>query len=330
MTPLIIQPPLLTIGIPTYNRPDKLAIILQNLQRASVFEYSWVQVLIQDNSDPDCLALNQRTCELYECTHQANEENLGFAGNLIRIVQNAKGSFLWFLSDDDELHIENISVLLQDLPRRKSNDLVILPFTCDGGSEVANDEQSWKGAATLPDLFAESMPFILFSSFISPVGLSSGSKESFVNALMAFKGNDYLQALIPVMLQEICKTPLSIAYFPLPIINYCHVRVYRFALSSLHSSLAGLNSLLEDKGYFCTDLRATRAKLLLRAHLLMALQHKSGLKVIKACDDEMNAFAFQGLLSLDLKNILLAVAILLCPPQLSKVLLSSRGHTNVV
>lgn len=94
---------MLTIGIPTYNRPVKLKRLL--LRLISIPGFSKIQLIISDNSD------NNKTKQLVgkfvvdymNIQYYKNNVNLGFDRNMVNIYNMTNTKYLWFLSDDDDV-----------------------------------------------------------------------------------------------------------------------------------------------------------------------------------------------------------------------------------
>jgi abequosyltransferase len=100
------MPPLITVAVPAYNRPEELSILLDT-------------VLSQDGASFDVLVVEDcspRQAEIREVVERvatrrgdvrvrffANERNLGFDGNLRRILDLSEGEFTLFMGDDDLL-----------------------------------------------------------------------------------------------------------------------------------------------------------------------------------------------------------------------------------
>jgi glycosyltransferase involved in cell wall biosynthesis len=114
--------PVLTIGIPTYNGQMFLSEVLDSIIKEA--EGKSVEVLIMDNASVDETAniakdYQSRYPELVR--YARNDVNVGFDANVDCIVRNAKGKFVWFVSDDDYLlpgsvgHIMDVMVKHPDL-----------------------------------------------------------------------------------------------------------------------------------------------------------------------------------------------------------------------
>ena len=92
---------LISICIPTYNRPKNLINCLNSLllQKNKKFE-----VCISDNcSKENIKELIKPYKKKLKIRFNRNKKNLGFALNLLKVSSMAKGEFIWFLGDDDLL-----------------------------------------------------------------------------------------------------------------------------------------------------------------------------------------------------------------------------------
>jgi len=114
--------PLLTVAIPAYNRPEDLRALLET-------------ILAQDGADFDVLVVEDcspRQEEIRAVVDHAarqrpdlrirflaNQRNLGFDGNLRRIIELSEGEFTFFLGDDDLLRpgaLAKVAAVLEKNP----------------------------------------------------------------------------------------------------------------------------------------------------------------------------------------------------------------------
>ncbi|MBI29390.1 MAG: glycosyl transferase family 2 [Pelagibacteraceae bacterium] len=111
---------LISICIPTYNRPKSLINCLNSLclQTKKNFE-----VCISDNcSKKDIKKLIKPFKKKLKINFNRNKKNLGFALNLLKVSTMAKGDFIWFLGDDDLLIKRGIETLSKLIKRNKDCD----------------------------------------------------------------------------------------------------------------------------------------------------------------------------------------------------------------
>jgi glycosyltransferase involved in cell wall biosynthesis len=104
---------LLSIGIPTYNRGFYLARCIKSITSQGRFKKGDIEVLIIDNhSDADVLPIIKPFIERYpKIRFWRNSSNIGLERNILRLLENFKGRYFFFLSDDDELLPGSISKL---------------------------------------------------------------------------------------------------------------------------------------------------------------------------------------------------------------------------
>lgn len=318
---------LLTIGIPTYNRPVALAKILQQLESALAFTNHDVVVHVQDNSDPCVQEINRITAkECSHCTYAANLCNIGFGGNMLRILEQCSSEYLLYLSDDDDLWIEYFCGMVDTLSDNEG--ILLLPFTYGADmSSITNTNLTWSSASVLSELYPYGLPFVLFSGFVIPVP-SEVAKNQILDKLLPYTKNCCLQMAIPVALQDISNCPLKISYFNLPIVRYITAYEYGFSLKETFQSLNEIFTLLLSTAIITPSLYRRKISDIIRMHLLNALRHKAGLTKIPNAQEYKAFLAIKGLLSIDLKNFMLAATLLLAPASVVRKVLLSRGHTD--
>ncbi|MDB9760436.1 glycosyltransferase family 2 protein [Pelagibacteraceae bacterium] len=108
---------LLSICIPTYNRPDSLVNCLNSLslQKKKNFE-----VCISDNcSNTNIKKIIKPFKKKLKIKYNRNNKNLGFALNLLKVTKMATGEFIWFLGDDDLLMPNAVNELYKLFEKNK-------------------------------------------------------------------------------------------------------------------------------------------------------------------------------------------------------------------
>ena len=113
-----VNKPVFSLCIPTYNRKEKLARlvngVLANLQKAS----GKIEICISDNASidgTDELLKEFSACKYINVFRQS--ENKGFDKNYVSVFSMARGKYVWILGDDDtivENGMEKILQLLQN------------------------------------------------------------------------------------------------------------------------------------------------------------------------------------------------------------------------
>ena len=110
---------LLSICIPTYNRPESLLNCLNSLAKQK--NKKDFEVCISDNSSKKNIKnLIKPFRKKLNIKYKKNRKNLGFALNVLKVSLMAKGEFIWFLGDDD-LAVNNSVKYLTNLIKKKRN-----------------------------------------------------------------------------------------------------------------------------------------------------------------------------------------------------------------
>ncbi len=99
----------ISIGIPTYKRPDALMRRLDEL--SSVFPEVH-RVFISDN-DPASIISNKVSAHALAgvISYNRNQANVGACANFIKIVEMSDGGSLWFRGDDDRISSEVVQAV---------------------------------------------------------------------------------------------------------------------------------------------------------------------------------------------------------------------------
>jgi glycosyltransferase involved in cell wall biosynthesis len=116
--------PLVSIGIPTYNRPLGLRRILEDITQQT---YKNLEIIISDNHSSE-----SETAEIarefmqhdprIRCIRQAR--NIGIFNNYQFLLQQAKGEYFAWVSDDDFRDPEYVAACIQEFDRLKTPVLV--------------------------------------------------------------------------------------------------------------------------------------------------------------------------------------------------------------
>ncbi len=169
---------LLSICIPTYNRPEQIKTLYQTFLSRALQEYdSQIEIVVCDNSDDEKACLNQSILGP-KVHYYKNNVNIGFYGNIMKCAKLAEGQFIWFISDDDLVLWNGFQSLMEHLPHADNEciDCIMLPYRNDdfNKNEVLNDPHDWgveKETTLLTLLKAvgyshHPAPFCLFSTAV--------------------------------------------------------------------------------------------------------------------------------------------------------------------
>ena len=108
---------LLSICIPTYNRPEHLRNCLDSISQQNARDF---EVCISDNaSKSDITKIIKPFKKKFRIKYKRNKRNLGFAMNVLNVSLMAKGKFIWFLGDDDLLNKNSLNYLINLIKKNK-------------------------------------------------------------------------------------------------------------------------------------------------------------------------------------------------------------------
>lgn len=96
-----MKPPILSIYIPTYNRPRELIQLLECLkhERVQLTDPAAVEIIVSDNASDTCIRSLIEPNHYDRWFHQ--EENIGADANILLSRERASGTYLWCIGDDD-------------------------------------------------------------------------------------------------------------------------------------------------------------------------------------------------------------------------------------
>ncbi|QPK64919.1 glycosyltransferase family 2 protein [Methylomonas sp. LL1] len=126
--------PLVSVGIPTYNRPNQLKLALESISRQT---YRNLEIIVSDNASTD----PEVACVLNECSRADDRirwirqnENIGASANFAYVLGVSSGDYFMWAADDDEREcwfIERCLSALQSYPRAAAASAEVR-YICDG------------------------------------------------------------------------------------------------------------------------------------------------------------------------------------------------------
>jgi len=122
------DPPLVTVGMPTCNRPELLKRSLGLIQAQS---YPHLEIIVSDNasSDPRVSQLVlEAAAQDPRITFYRQDTNIGPSANFVFVLTKARGSFFMWAADDDEWHPSFIERLLDSLLSDSASGLAFCDF----------------------------------------------------------------------------------------------------------------------------------------------------------------------------------------------------------
>ncbi|WP_438483678.1 glycosyltransferase [Oleiharenicola lentus] len=298
---------ILTIAIPTFNRVRELAALSKEFITPVLdLHEDYLEVIVCDNSSAENSVKNKSFLD-NRVRYYPNTENVGFSGNIIHCINRAEGKYLWIVSDDDPIQLENFNEAFDVLRGGTCVECLMLPYDQEdhlGRIISSNRGGDWgfSGEVALSDLLATGrMPFILLSSAI--LKLDKKCVESLEGYL---RGNDYLHS---ILFLKMLRADSRVAFFDRDIVRYtCDHAHGRVSITSMAESLAGFRRFLSERFSTPLDPRGDYG-----GWLLWMIHHRGGLYRLKDADAERWVLLSQLPKNLTLKNLILALAILLPP-----------------
>lgn len=118
---------LLSICIPTFNRPDDLKNCLNSIFCQKKINNKLFEVCISDNcSKYNVLKIIKPFKKKLNIKFNKNKKNLGFAMNVLKVSLMAKGKFIWFLGDDDLVKGNSINYFINLIKKNPKVDFFFI------------------------------------------------------------------------------------------------------------------------------------------------------------------------------------------------------------
>ena len=108
--------PILTIGVPTFNRVELLPAFFESLISAVEPLASHIVIDISDNCSDDgtedlCRAIAESENSV-QFRYFRNEKNIGNVANIVSLIENSQTDYFMFLGDDDFIDAEALETLI--------------------------------------------------------------------------------------------------------------------------------------------------------------------------------------------------------------------------
>lgn len=107
----------LSFAIPTWNRCKELEVCLNSIVAEIGKSHARCEVIISDNGSTDKTEdVLRKYSEKYNFIRfSRNEVNQGFDLNLLKVVENSRGKYVWLFSDDDIIAENSLGVVIRTL-----------------------------------------------------------------------------------------------------------------------------------------------------------------------------------------------------------------------
>jgi len=123
-----MKKPILTVGIPTFNRASRLRGLLDSIANQYTGDVKErVEILISDNCSTDeTWSVLGEYSEKHGFQIRRNEKNLGMDQNLCEICKVARGEFMWWMGDDD-IVLPDFLAWIIGLLEEQPHDFIFVP-----------------------------------------------------------------------------------------------------------------------------------------------------------------------------------------------------------
>ncbi len=139
------NPPLVSILIPTYNRPHYFKIALES---ALAQTYSNIEIIIGDdstNDETETLIREQYLPHYKNVTYIRNTSTLGQFHNDLMLIEKSSGEYINFLMDDDVFYRKKIEKMMSYFEQESNKNLALVTsyrVRIDDHSDPIDDAQS--------------------------------------------------------------------------------------------------------------------------------------------------------------------------------------------
>jgi hypothetical protein len=126
---------LLSICIPTYNRPDKIKERILNLSKIN--NINLVDIIIVDNCSEIKVEdiYKESNFEIDNIKIMRNAVNIGGGANTLRCIEYANTKWVWILGDDDMVLDNSIDIILEDIQRiSQTGNTAYIKYSTELGS----------------------------------------------------------------------------------------------------------------------------------------------------------------------------------------------------
>ena len=141
---------LLSLGIPTYKRPEYAVRLIKKAISMNIYD----EIIVSSNSKEEILTdfvNSKESCSKVKFFQQ--KENVGLALNYLKLIELCDSEYLHILSDEDLPNEKNIQKLYEKLASIDSRSIIITSVANKDGSLYK--DASWQHNDSLKDLLGE-------------------------------------------------------------------------------------------------------------------------------------------------------------------------------
>lgn len=236
---------LLSICVPTYNRPKELGFLASSFLSRALQEYGdSLEVLVSDNSEGEVASENEHVL-FGRIRYSRNEGNIGYAGNIAKCLGLARGEYVWIISDDDLVDWDGFQCLMGAIRENPDVDVFMLPVrtrTAEGALVDVNTSSHWElpRRVSFRDVLLRSrIPFLFIASAVLKTG-GSGSARSWAE----IGKNDYFHA---VAFLRMLSAESRVFFLDMVVVSFGSNPEIRFSVRSISESVVEILRLIRDR-----------------------------------------------------------------------------------
>ena len=180
----------LCFAIPNYNKGTELLELLDSINKAcedASLDYS---IVVSDNASTDgsaALLKNLQGDLAARLTIVEQQQNIGFQGNLLRVLEDSTGDYTWLMGSDDALSISGFRHVLKKLKEIKPDITVTNRIKCDvhlnekeNDAYVNTNNEDWLLVENLATYLQDAKTVDALGCFISSLVFSEASRLALV------------------------------------------------------------------------------------------------------------------------------------------------------
>jgi glycosyltransferase involved in cell wall biosynthesis len=187
--------PLVTIGIPTFNRAD--SYLKDSLKSAVSQTYSNIEIIVSDNASTDNTETLIKSFHDPRIRYIKQSENIGALNNANYCVEQARGEFFLLLHDDDLIDHDFIEVCMKAVNYRTDVGVILTGTRIidEDGAIIREDTNKAEGLSTADFFMAWfdcKLPLYLCSTIfhagrLKEIGYSSSKKHLYGDDVVLFQ-----------------------------------------------------------------------------------------------------------------------------------------------
>ena len=192
--------PFLSICIPSYNRPLQLEQLLSSVDCSPKL----VEIVVCEDLAPKRVEVREAVKQFsvsseYSTQYYENAKNLGFDGNLRRLVECASGEYIMFMGDDDLFVPGALNQFLQFLEAHRDKPYVLRTYLTEHPDGRTEYYRYMPQSAVLPK--GEVMAAWLFKRSVTICGFTVSRSEALKHSTSDLDGTLLYQVYL---MSQIC------------------------------------------------------------------------------------------------------------------------------